>query len=65
MTSSDYAIVPERVRASVTPGRRTDSISTKTHGLADLGAMALAGSPADFGKLIADETKKKWSNPGR
>ena len=26
--------------------------------LADLGAMALAGSPADFGKLIADETEK-------
>ena len=28
--------------------------------LADLGSMALAGSPADFGKLIADETEK-WS----
>jgi tripartite-type tricarboxylate transporter receptor subunit TctC len=26
--------------------------------LADLGATALAGSPADFGKLIADETEK-------
>ena len=26
--------------------------------LADLGSMALAGSPADFGKLIADETEK-------
>ena len=26
--------------------------------LADLGGMALAGSPADFGKLIADETEK-------
>ena len=26
--------------------------------LADLGAMALAGSPADFGKLISDETEK-------
>jgi tripartite-type tricarboxylate transporter receptor subunit TctC len=26
--------------------------------LADLGAMAIPGSPADFGKLIADETEK-------
>jgi tripartite-type tricarboxylate transporter receptor subunit TctC len=28
--------------------------------LADMGATLLAGSPADFGKLIADETEK-WS----
>jgi len=26
--------------------------------LADLGATPLAGSPADFGKLIAEETEK-------
>ena len=26
--------------------------------LADLGGAVLAGTPADFGKLIADETKK-------
>ena len=26
--------------------------------LADLGGTALTGSPADFGKLIADETEK-------
>jgi tripartite-type tricarboxylate transporter receptor subunit TctC len=26
--------------------------------LADLGSTALAGSPADFGKLIADDTEK-------
>lgn len=26
--------------------------------LADLGAAAIAGSPSDFGKLIADETEK-------
>jgi tripartite-type tricarboxylate transporter receptor subunit TctC len=26
--------------------------------LADLGGIAIAGSPAEFGKLIADETKK-------
>ena len=28
--------------------------------LADLGGVALQGSPADFGKLIADETEK-WA----
>ena len=28
--------------------------------LADLGAIGIPGSPADFGKLIADETEK-WS----
>jgi hypothetical protein len=27
---------------------------------ADLGGTVLAGSPADFGKLIADETEK-WA----
>jgi tripartite-type tricarboxylate transporter receptor subunit TctC len=32
---------------------------TKTH-LADLGGVALPGSPAEFGKLIADETEK-WA----
>ena len=29
--------------------------------LADLGGTALAGSPADFGELIAEETEK-WAN---
>ena len=29
--------------------------------LADLGGTVLVGSPADFGKLIADETEK-WGN---
>jgi hypothetical protein len=28
--------------------------------LADVGATILVGSPADFGKLIADETEK-WA----
>jgi tripartite-type tricarboxylate transporter receptor subunit TctC len=28
--------------------------------IADLGGVVLAGSPADFGKLIADETEK-WA----
>ena len=32
--------------------------------LADLGGTLLAGSPADFGKLIADETENgaRWSS---
>jgi tripartite-type tricarboxylate transporter receptor subunit TctC len=29
--------------------------------LADLGGSVIAGSPAEFGKLIADETEK-WGN---
>jgi tripartite-type tricarboxylate transporter receptor subunit TctC len=33
---------------------------TVTARLADLGGIALAGSPADFGKLMADETEK-WA----
>ena len=32
--------------------------------LADLGCSALAGSPADFGNLIADETEK-WAKVGK
>jgi hypothetical protein len=28
--------------------------------IADLGGIVLSGSPADFGKLIADETEK-WA----
>lgn len=28
--------------------------------LADLGGTTMAGSPADFGKLLADETEK-WA----
>jgi hypothetical protein len=28
--------------------------------LAELGGTALAGSPADFGRLVADETEK-WA----
>jgi hypothetical protein len=31
-----------------------------TPGLADVGGEVLAGSPAEFGKLIADETEK-WA----
>ena len=33
-------------------------IPRSRRGYAELGSTALAGSPADFGKLIADETEK-------
>ena len=36
-----------------------DDPKMKAH-LADLGGTVLAGSPADFGKLIAEETEK-WA----
>jgi tripartite-type tricarboxylate transporter receptor subunit TctC len=51
-----------------TPGEIVDKLNTEinaaladpnmTARLADLGGTALTGSPADFGKLIADETEK-------
>ena len=34
------------------------SIPRSRRGLADLGATRFGGSPADFGKFIADETEK-------
>jgi tripartite-type tricarboxylate transporter receptor subunit TctC len=33
--------------------------------LADFGGTPLVGSPADFGKLIAEEAEKWGSDPGR
>jgi tripartite-type tricarboxylate transporter receptor subunit TctC len=51
-----------------TPGAIVDKLNTEINAaladskmkarLADLGGMILAGSPADFGKLIAEETEK-------
>jgi tripartite-type tricarboxylate transporter receptor subunit TctC len=51
-----------------TPSEIVDRLDEETNGIlahpkvkarfADLGATLLAGSPADFGKLIADETEK-------
>jgi tripartite-type tricarboxylate transporter receptor subunit TctC len=51
-----------------TPGEIIDKLNAETNAglddpkikarLADLGGTALAGSPADFGRLIADETAK-------
>jgi tripartite-type tricarboxylate transporter receptor subunit TctC len=54
-----------------TPVEIVDKLNTEIHAaladhkikarLADLGSTTLAGSPADFGRLIADETEK-WGN---
>jgi tripartite-type tricarboxylate transporter receptor subunit TctC len=53
-----------------TPGEIVDKLNTQINmaladskmktRLADLGGMMLPGTPADFGKLIADETEK-WA----
>jgi tripartite-type tricarboxylate transporter receptor subunit TctC len=53
-----------------TPAAIIDSLNRETNAgladptikarLADMGGMLLTGSPADFGRLIADETEK-WS----
>ena len=59
-----------RRRAKGTPAEVIETINREINaGLADpkmmarfaeLGGIAIAGSPADFGKLIADETEK-WA----
>jgi tripartite-type tricarboxylate transporter receptor subunit TctC len=53
-----------------TPGEIVDKLNKEINAglsdpkimarLADLGAMVIAGSPSDFGRLIADETEK-WA----
>jgi tripartite-type tricarboxylate transporter receptor subunit TctC len=53
-----------------TPGAIVNKINKETNGaladpklrtrLADLGGMLLGGSPAEFGKLLGDETAK-WA----
>jgi tripartite-type tricarboxylate transporter receptor subunit TctC len=65
-TSSLYGIGAPRN----TPGEIVDKLNKEVNAaladpkmkarLADLGGVALAGSPAEFGKLIADETEK-WA----
>ena len=44
-----------RLNAEINAGLADPNIKAR---LADLGGMVLGGSPADFGKLIADETEK-------
>jgi tripartite-type tricarboxylate transporter receptor subunit TctC len=47
--------VIERLNREINAGLDDPMIRTR---LADMGGMLLLGSPADFGKLIADETEK-------
>jgi tripartite-type tricarboxylate transporter receptor subunit TctC len=51
------ADIIERLNRETNAGLADTTIAAR---LTDMGGMALAGSPADFGKLIADETEK-WS----
>ncbi len=51
------AEIVDRLNKEINAGLADPNIKAR---LADLGAMALAGSPADFGKLMAEETEK-WA----
>ena len=45
----------EKLNREINEGLAEPKIKAR---LADLGGVVLAGSPAEFGKLIADETEK-------
>ena len=49
------AEIVEKLNKEINAGLADPKIKAR---LADLGGTALPGSPADFGKLIADETEK-------
>ena len=49
------AEIVERLNKEINAGLADPKIKAR---IADLGATAFAGSPADFGKFIADETEK-------
>ena len=49
------AEIVEKLNKEINAGLADPKIKAR---LADLGGTLLAGSPADFGKLIADETEK-------
>ena len=55
------AEIVEKLNKEINAGLADPKIKAR---LADLGGTALAGSPADFGKLIADETEK-WAQGGQ
>ena len=49
------AKIVEKLNKEINAGLADPNMKTR---LADLGGTVLAGSPADFGKLIAEETEK-------
>jgi tripartite-type tricarboxylate transporter receptor subunit TctC len=51
------AEIIDRLNKEINAGLADSKIRAR---LADLGATVLVGSPADFGKLLADETEK-WA----
>jgi tripartite-type tricarboxylate transporter receptor subunit TctC len=50
------AEIVEKLNKEINAGLADPNMKTR---LADLGGTVLAGSPADFGKLIAEETEKR------
>ena len=66
---ASFVVWPRRAQEHAQPRSSTSSTKETNAGLADpkikarladLGGTVLPGSPADFGKLIADETEK-WA----
>jgi tripartite-type tricarboxylate transporter receptor subunit TctC len=49
------AAIVDKLNQTINPGLADATIKAR---IADMGGMLLAGSPADFGKLVADETAK-------
>jgi tripartite-type tricarboxylate transporter receptor subunit TctC len=54
------AVIIEKLNKEINAGLANPVIKAR---LGDLGLSVLSGSPADFGKLIADETEK-WGHQG-
>jgi len=55
MPKNTPATIVEKLNKEINAALADPKIKAR---LADLGGTVLAGSPADFGKLIADETEK-------
>jgi tripartite-type tricarboxylate transporter receptor subunit TctC len=53
--SNTPAEIIDKLNKEINLGLADTKMKTR---FADIGAMTLSGSPADFGKLIADETEK-------
>jgi tripartite-type tricarboxylate transporter receptor subunit TctC len=49
------AAIVNKLNAEINAGLADPKLKAR---LADLGVIALAGSPADFGKLVAEDTEK-------